>query len=99
MKTIYESNLLTHLKQLYLVSATAIPWADLYMWFGTQKISKNVYRHIFKAWNEVCEDHQDVWPARTKAPKLKVLESGFNGLVIQREAFSDEGQTDFNDFL
>ena len=91
MDKIYDGQLREILDQLYLTTAVAVPWASIYMWFGTQKIAKAPYRHIQKEWELVCESHTRVWPERTDPVSISMVENaGFNGLVIQRALFDDE---------
>ena len=98
MDKIYEARLREVLDELYLTTVTTIPWTDIYMWFGTQKITKTPYRHFQKEWEELCDAPQRVWPERITPPKLYMVKNcGFRGLLIQRELFDDETLVDFDE--
>lgn len=95
MKTIYLSDLRKHLDRVYFSTSTVISWNELYMWFGTQKIAKNTYRYIQKAWEDLCEDHADFYPSRAPStsdiPALRVINrNGNTGLILQREPFHED---------
>jgi hypothetical protein len=96
MQKIYESQLRQVLDELYKKTVVAVPWNDIYMWFGTQKIAKTPYRHLQKEWEELCEIHQSAWPNRTKAPSLAwVKNAACEQLLIRRTLFKDEEAVDF----
>ena len=96
MKPIYLNDLRKHLDRVYFSTSTTIPWNELYMWFGTQKIAKNTYRYIQKAWEDLCEDHADFYPDRdptqSDMPALRVINRGNRdtGLILQREPFHSD---------
>lgn len=88
MKPIYLSDLRKHLDRVYFSTSTIISWDELYMWFGTQKIAKNTYRYIQKAWEDLCEEHIDFYPTRTDVPALQVINKDtLTGLILQRKHF------------
>lgn len=98
MDNIYDAQLREVLDDLYLTTSVAVPWANIYMWFQTQKITKAPYRHIQKEWDMVCESHTKVWPERTTKVAISMVKNaGFNGLVIRRALFDDEKMVDFGE--
>lgn len=100
MNKIYDAQIRAVLDRLYKTTLATVPWADMYIWFGTQKISKTPYRHFQKEWEEVCEAHQSVWPDRTKTPALHMIKTtGVHALVIRRELFKDEEAVSFEDLI
>ena len=101
MDKIYEARVRAILDDLYLKTTVSIPWADVYLWFGTQKIAKTPYRALLKEWEEVCDVHSRAWPQRTSSPSLYLISSaGSNSLmIIKRNLFDDEEEKSFDDLV
>ena len=99
MDKIYEARIRAVLDELYLKTTVAVPWDDVYMWFGTQKIAKTPFRALLKEWEELCDLHSRVWPERTSPTSLYVIRGGYKGMVIRRDLFDDEVETEFDELI
>lgn len=86
-----------YIDRLELEGSVAIPWAELYQIYNCERLNKNVYRDIFRRWEELCT----LQLGQKTPPKLTVMTT-YATFTLFREAFSaydDEKQTPLEDWI
>jgi len=55
MERRHEDALRDALEKVMLEGAVTLRWAQLYLWFGAERLAKGSYREILRTWEEVCK--------------------------------------------
>lgn len=51
----HQDNLTTRLEEAKLLGCTHIAWAELYLWYGVQKIAARTYRDLEERWQALTD--------------------------------------------
>ncbi|PMQ03245.1 hypothetical protein DyAD56_21210 [Dyella sp. AD56] len=70
---------------LYCNGAANARWDSLYLWFGTQRITKSVWQRIHQAWADLSTDLHP----KLEVPALFTYKFG-TSFTILREAYASE---------
>jgi hypothetical protein len=72
----HENQLDIFLDRLYLYGTATLSYAELYLVFNIDRLTKSVYREIVERWEERCTETYE----EKLAPKLSVLEGTSNAI-------------------
>ena len=95
MERHHENQLYIALDHLYGEGVVTIRWDQLYLWFNTDRLSKNAYREIIRRWEELCT----VTYEHDSAPELSVIHwDGKPTLTLLREPFDGEQRVSLSEW-